>query len=191
MLTGIIVGAIAGLMVALVSFFARKAQRCPVCGEDLPTPWLQPLEECPHCEVRLNRSPVGRLAARPRVAGQSVLLAAAVLGLVVFVFLLPGTIESHRVWRYQQGRVEEKNREIDELMRRGDPVSLVRAESAREELRRSGWNPETHREQFIVRSLGAAAGGLLAAASVTAFTLRLVARRAASRRYHDDEDDQE
>jgi hypothetical protein len=183
MLTGIIVGAIAGLVVALISFFAHKPRHCPECGEDLPTPWLHPLKWCPHCEIPLTSFRAGQRAGRPRVAGQAVLVGAAVLGLGALALFLPGAIESHRVWRYQEDRVQEKTREIEGLVARGDPVSLARAQTLQDELRRSGWNPDTYREGFIVRVMGAGAGGLLAAGAILALTLRIVGRRAARAGY--------
>jgi hypothetical protein len=194
MLTGALIGAGIGIVVALISLLFGKPRECPECGRRLRTPWLRPLEECPHCDAELRETGDEEDVGRPRAAGGGVLAAAIVLvvaGLGLFAVMLPGALESRRVWQYQEGRVEEKNREIRDLERRGDPASRAKAEALRDELRRSGWYPESHREEFVQRAAIAGLGVMLAFAGLGVFALRLVARRAESRRYDDEEEDQE
>ncbi len=191
MLTGALIGAGIGIGVALISLLLGEPRRCPECGERLTTPWLRPLEECPHCENPLTDSRDGKEVALPRAAERRILVAAillTVIGLGLFAAMIHATMESRRVWQYQKRQVETRTDEIRDLERRDDPASRARAKMLRGELRESGWNPETYREEFAQRAAIAGLGVVVAALGLGLLAVRLIARRTFPGRYDSEED---
>lgn len=159
MLWGAIIGMTIGIIVALVRVLLAKGEPCPRCEEPLPLPWFRPLRRCPACG-----KPLVRKQTRGPEAGAGswlpgvVTITLAVVGLALVAIFLPGALESRRVWLYQEGRVEETRRELSELEHRPDARSRLRAGELTEQLQKSGWNPQTFRDEYYLRATAAGMG---------------------------------
>ncbi len=192
MIAGAILGAVIGVVVAVVyALFFAKGTPCPRCGRPLPLPWLVPPRVCPRCGQELNergtKRPAdgeagdedrGRLpasAAPAWILGLALLAALGGLGLAGY--FLPGALESRRVWLYQEGRVEEQFSAMRALEQPG-AAAQGRLRQAREQFHKDDWHPEIYHEAFVQRLLLVAAGGFLFLVGGTLLLVRWVVGRA-------------
>jgi hypothetical protein len=192
MVMGAILGAAIGAVVAVVYALFAKGNPCPRCGRPLPLPWLVPPRACPRCGHPLNKRVTNRPADEERVlpggrkpaasaAGAWVLglaILAALGGLGLAGYFLPGALESRRVWLYQEGRVEDQLSEMRALEQQAGPAAQARLRQAREQFRKDDWHPEIYHEEFVQRMLLAGTGVFFLAVGGALLLIRWLVFRA-------------